>query len=73
MTTLKDHIGGRSMKDALSTLRADLVGYTVQFARGSTQGSKHVALVALDRYGRRVACARISRARAPQLASFTAC
>ncbi|MBT9525914.1 MAG: ABC transporter substrate-binding protein [Rhizobacter sp.] len=48
-------VSKRSMKDALSTLRADLGGYTVQFAPGSTQGSKYVELVALDRYGRLVA------------------
>lgn len=47
-------IGKRSMKDALSNLRADLGGYTVQFTPGSTQGSKYVELVALDRYGRMV-------------------
>lgn len=42
------------MKEALSTLRTDLGGYTVQFTPGSTQGSKYVELVALDRYGRMV-------------------
>jgi branched-chain amino acid transport system substrate-binding protein len=47
-------VGKRSMKDALSTLRADLGGYTVQFAPGSTQGSKYVELVTIDRYGRLV-------------------
>jgi branched-chain amino acid transport system substrate-binding protein len=47
-------VGKRSMKDALSTLRADLGGYTVQFSPGSTQGSKYVELVAIDRYGRLV-------------------
>jgi len=47
-------ISKRSMKDALSTLRADLGGYTVQFSPGSTQGSKYVDLVAIDRYGRMV-------------------
>lgn len=47
-------ISKRSMKDALSTLRADLGGYTVQFSPGSTQGSKYVELVAIDRYGRMV-------------------
>ena len=47
-------INKRSMKDALSTLRADLGGYTVQFSPGSTQGSKYVELVAIDRYGRMV-------------------
>jgi branched-chain amino acid transport system substrate-binding protein len=47
-------VSKRSMKEALSTLRADLGGYTVQFAPGSTQGSKYVELVALDRYGRLV-------------------
>ncbi|MET0335088.1 MAG: ABC transporter substrate-binding protein [Rhizobacter sp.] len=44
----------RGMKEALSTLRTDLGGYTVQFTPGSTQGSKYVELVALDRYGRMV-------------------
>ena len=44
----------RGIKDALSNLRADLGGYTVQFTPGSTQGSKYVELVALDRYGRMV-------------------
>jgi len=48
-------VSKRSMKDALSSLRADLGGYTVQFTPGSTQGSKYVELVALDRYGRLVA------------------
>jgi branched-chain amino acid transport system substrate-binding protein len=47
-------VSKRSMKEALSTLRTDLGGYTVQFTPGSTQGSKHVELVALDRYGRMV-------------------
>ncbi|HET7795857.1 MAG TPA: ABC transporter substrate-binding protein [Rhizobacter sp.] len=47
-------VNKRSLKDALSTLRADLGGYTVQFAPGSTQGSKYVDLVALDRYGKLV-------------------
>ncbi len=47
-------VGKRSMKEALSTLRADLGGYTVQFSPGSTQGSKYVELVTLDRYGRMV-------------------
>lgn len=47
-------VSKRSMKDALSTLRADLGGYTVQFTPGSTQGSKYVELVALNRYGRMV-------------------
>jgi branched-chain amino acid transport system substrate-binding protein len=44
----------RGIKEALSNLRADLGGYTVQFTPGSTQGSKYVELVALDRYGRMV-------------------
>jgi branched-chain amino acid transport system substrate-binding protein len=47
-------VSKRGLKDALSTLRADLGGYTVQFTPGSTQGSKYVELVALDRYGRMV-------------------
>lgn len=47
-------VNKRSMKDALASLRADLGGYTVQFAPGNTQGSKYVELVALDRYGRMV-------------------
>lgn len=48
------NINKRSIKEALSSLRADLGGYTVQFTPGSTQGSKYVELVALDRYGRMV-------------------
>jgi len=48
------NINKRSIKEALSSLRADLGGYTVQFTPGSTQGSKYVELVALDRYGRLV-------------------
>lgn len=47
-------VNKRSMKDALSTLRADLGGYTVQFSPGSTQGSRYVELVTLDRYGKLV-------------------
>lgn len=47
-------ISKRGLKEALSTLRADLGGYTVQFSPGSTQGSRYVELVALDRYGRMV-------------------
>jgi ABC-type branched-subunit amino acid transport system substrate-binding protein len=48
-------VSKRSMKEALSTLKSDLGGYTVQFSPGNTQGSKYVELVALDRYGRLVA------------------
>lgn len=48
------NINKRSIKEALTNLRADLGGYTVQFSPGSTQGSKYVELVALDRYGRMV-------------------
>jgi ABC-type branched-subunit amino acid transport system substrate-binding protein len=48
------NVNKRSIKEALSTLRADLGGYTVQFTPGNTQGSKYVELVALDRYGRMV-------------------
>ncbi len=44
----------RGIKEAMSHLRADLGGYTVQFQPGSNQGSKYVELVALDRYGRMV-------------------
>lgn len=48
-------VNKKTMKDALSSLRADLGGYTVQFTPGVNQGSKYVELVALDRYGRLVA------------------
>jgi hypothetical protein len=39
------------VREALTGLRADVGGYKVEFA-GSTQGSRYVDLVAIDRYGR---------------------
>jgi branched-chain amino acid transport system substrate-binding protein len=41
------------MKESLAGLRTDLGGYKVEFA-GSTQGSRYVDLIAVDRYGRLV-------------------
>ena len=41
------------MKESLAGLRSDLGGYKVEFA-GSTQGSRYVDLIAIDRYGRLV-------------------
>jgi ABC-type branched-subunit amino acid transport system substrate-binding protein len=41
------------MREALAGLRSDLGGYRVEFA-GSTQGSRYVDLIAVDRYGRLV-------------------
>ena len=41
------------VREALTGLRADVGGYKVEFA-GSTQGSRYVDLVAIDRYGRMV-------------------
>ncbi len=39
------------MKEALAGLRSDLGGYKVEFA-GTTQGSRYVDLITLDKYGR---------------------
>jgi branched-chain amino acid transport system substrate-binding protein len=41
------------MKEVLAGLRSDLGGYRVEFA-GSSQGSRYVDLIAIDRYGRLV-------------------
>ena len=41
------------MKEVLTGLRSDLGGYKIEFA-GSTQGSRYVDLIAIDRYGRLV-------------------
>ncbi len=41
------------MKESLAALRSDLGGYKVEFA-GTTQGSRYVDLIAIDRYGRLV-------------------
>jgi ABC-type branched-subunit amino acid transport system substrate-binding protein len=41
------------LKEVLAGLRSDLGGYRVEFA-GSTQGSRYVDLIAIDRYGRLV-------------------
>ena len=41
------------VREALTGLRADVGGYKVDFA-SSTQGSRYVDLVAIDRYGRMV-------------------
>jgi len=43
----------RTLRDALAGLRTDLGGYRVEFA-GSTQGSRYVDLIAVDRFGRLV-------------------
>jgi ABC-type branched-subunit amino acid transport system substrate-binding protein len=51
---LAAHSGNLSrgrMKDALAGLRSDLGGYKVEFA-GTTQGSRYVDLITLDKYGR---------------------
>jgi len=51
---LKSGTFGRArLKEALAGLRSDLGGYKVEFS-GSTQGSRFVDLIALDRYGRLV-------------------
>lgn len=42
------------MKESLAGLRSDLGGYKVEFAAGSSQGSRYVDLIAIDRYGRLV-------------------
>lgn len=42
------------MKESLAGLRSDLGGYKVEFAGGSTHGSRYVDLIAIDRYGRLV-------------------
>lgn len=42
------------LREALAGLRADVGGYKVDFAAGSTQGSRYVDLIAIDRYGRLV-------------------
>jgi len=41
------------MKESLAALRSDLGGYKVEFA-GTSQGSRYVDLIAIDRYGRLV-------------------
>jgi branched-chain amino acid transport system substrate-binding protein len=41
------------LKEVLAGLRSDLGGYRIEFA-GSTQGSRYVDLIAIDRYGRLV-------------------
>lgn len=41
------------LKEVLAGLRSDLGGYRVEFA-GSSQGSRYVDLIAIDRYGRLV-------------------
>jgi ABC-type branched-subunit amino acid transport system substrate-binding protein len=41
------------MKESLAALRSDLGGYKVEFA-GTSQGSRYVDLVTLDKYGRLV-------------------
>jgi branched-chain amino acid transport system substrate-binding protein len=41
------------LKESLAGLRSDLGGYKVEFA-GTSQGSRYVDLIALDRYGRLV-------------------
>lgn len=43
------------LRDALSRLRTDLGGYKVAFEPGSSQGSKYVELISIDRFGRVVA------------------
>jgi branched-chain amino acid transport system substrate-binding protein len=51
---LAAHSGNLSrgrVKDALAGLRSDLGGYKVEFA-GTTQGSRYVDLITLDKYGR---------------------
>ena len=51
---LASHSGNLSrgrVKDALAGLRSDLGGYKVEFA-GTTQGSRYVDLITLDKYGR---------------------
>jgi ABC-type branched-subunit amino acid transport system substrate-binding protein len=40
------------LRDALSRLRTDLGGYKVAFEPGSSQGSKYVELISVDRFGR---------------------
>ena len=44
-------LGRSRVKDALAGLRSDLGGYKVEFA-GTTQGSRYVDLITLDKYGR---------------------
>jgi ABC-type branched-subunit amino acid transport system substrate-binding protein len=43
------------VRESLSRLRTDLGGYKVAFAPGSSQGSKYVELISIDRFGRIVA------------------
>jgi ABC-type branched-subunit amino acid transport system substrate-binding protein len=47
------NLGRVRVREALAGLRSDLGGYRVEFA-GSTQGSRYVDLIAVDRYGRLV-------------------
>jgi len=42
------------MRESVAGLRADLGGYKVDFAAGSSQGSNFVELVSVDRYGKLV-------------------
>jgi ABC-type branched-subunit amino acid transport system substrate-binding protein len=44
-------LGRGRVKEALAGLRSDLGGYKVEFA-GTTQGSRYVDLITLDKYGR---------------------
>lgn len=47
------NLGRVRVREALAGLRSDLGGYRVEFS-GSTQGSRYVDLIAVDRYGRLV-------------------
>lgn len=47
------NISRARMKEALAGLRSDLGGYKLDFG-GSSQGSRYVDLIAIDRYGRLV-------------------
>jgi len=42
------------LREALAGLHTDFGGYRVEFAAGSTQGSRYVDLVTTDRFGRLV-------------------
>jgi ABC-type branched-subunit amino acid transport system substrate-binding protein len=47
-----DNLTRMRLKDALAGLRTDLGGYKVDFASGTSQGSRYVDLIAVDRNGR---------------------
>ena len=49
-----DRLSRARMREAVAGLRADLGGYKVDFAAGTSQGSSYVDLITVDRYGKLV-------------------